>query len=178
MPPTAIPGVPPHTPQNPRFWPTPDFGQNSGILSRLGELLNTQKNVHFLSPRGAPRVGGGGVPPYPPFHIIIVLLLTPKPPILGVPGGGPGGAPGGPPGGPPGRGPRAPARARPGRGAPGGPPGTPLPGGSFWGYPDNPFIAMVNGTSCNALELTHCVVDCINDCIVIQRCIDDRQSLR
>ena len=30
------------------------------ILSRLGELLNTQKNVHFLSPGGS---GGPGGPP-------------------------------------------------------------------------------------------------------------------
>ena len=169
----------PHTPQKPRFWPTPDFGQNSRILSRLGELLNTQKNVHFFVPRGAPRVGGGGVPPIPPISYNNCITIYPKTPLFGGPVRG---APGGPRGAP-GRGARAggPGRPRaraPGGGAPGGPPGTPLPGGSFWGYPDNPFIAIVNRTSCNALELTHCVVDCINDCIVIQRCNDDRQSMQ
>jgi len=39
-------------------------------LSRLGELLNTQKNVHFFAPRGAPpggpRPGGQKVHPWRP----------------------------------------------------------------------------------------------------------------
>ena len=42
----------------------------SKILSRLGELLNTQKNVHFFAPRGAPRGSQkgtqGGTPLDPP----------------------------------------------------------------------------------------------------------------
>ena len=38
-------------------------GQKSGILSRLGELLNTQKNVHFFAPPGHPR--GRGFPGVP-----------------------------------------------------------------------------------------------------------------
>ena len=37
----------------------PGGGSKKGAkLSRLGELLNTQKNVHFLSPRGDPPRGG------------------------------------------------------------------------------------------------------------------------
>ena len=37
-------------------------------LSRLGELLNTQKNVHFLPPPGgSPRGGQNGTPGGPPF---------------------------------------------------------------------------------------------------------------
>ena len=37
----------------------PGGGSKKGAkLSRLGELLNTQKNVHFLSPRGNPPRGG------------------------------------------------------------------------------------------------------------------------
>ena len=113
-------------------------------LSRLGELLNTQKNVHFLAPPGgppgAPLVGPKGHP-FPwglfyPFSYIIVLLLSQNRPIFGPilgprsgphfgpPGrGGPGGARGGP-GGPPGNFPGAP-------GGPGGP-----PGGSRRGVPD------------------------------------------
>ena len=36
-------------------------------LSRLGELLNTQKNVHFFAPGGwAPRGPPGGSPQTPP----------------------------------------------------------------------------------------------------------------
>ena len=85
----AVPGgaVP-----DPKKWPK---------LSRLGELLNTQKNVHFFVPgagpgggaRGGSRGGSRG----------------------GCPGGCPGGAPGGPapPGNFPAR-PPAPARGRPG----------------------------------------------------------------
>ena len=65
---------------------TPKNGQNRGpgkcpILSRLGELLNTLRNVHIF---GAPP---GGPPPGAP----------PGPPSGGVPGGVPmGGSPGGP----------------------------------------------------------------------------------
>ena len=43
-------------------------------LSRLGELLNTQKNVHFFAPRGAP---GGGAP-------LEAQKCTQNGPILGV----------------------------------------------------------------------------------------------
>ena len=39
-------------------------------LSRLGELLNTQKNVHFLAPRArGPKNAPRGVPPWTP-HLI------------------------------------------------------------------------------------------------------------
>ena len=47
-----------HTPICPGGPKNPNFVQKTRILSRLGELLNTQKNVHFLAPRGT-----GGVHP-------------------------------------------------------------------------------------------------------------------
>ena len=125
-------------------------------LSRLGELLNTQKNVHFFAPLGSPQSppdpgpwgGPRGVSP-PGISKTYVFwpifagsgLIRPDPP--GPPSGArPGraggnfpeirGAPRGPPRGPP-------------RGAPGtppggpflGPPGTPL-GTPFWGPPGDP----------------------------------------
>ena len=39
---------------------TPSRGGPAGgpKLSRLGELLNTQKNVHFFAPRGSRAPGG------------------------------------------------------------------------------------------------------------------------
>ena len=55
------------------------------IVSRLGELLNTQKNCANFAPPGGPGGPPGGVPPGP-------YLGDP-------PGGVPWGAPGGPQGG-------------------------------------------------------------------------------
>ena len=97
-------------------------------LSRLGELLNTQKNVHFLAPRaprgpGAQNVHPGGYPLDPPFDCKIPLEMVPKGPILGAHTGGPRRAPGGAPGAPGGPGPGG--RKFP----PAGPRGAPGPGG-------------------------------------------------
>ena len=100
-------------------------------LSRLGELLNTQKNVHFLHPRapGAPQ-GSRGVPKVhpqkPPIWAYNVNKEAPDRAPEWAPNWGPGGAPRGP------------------RGAPGGRPGpgeifrkifpgAPRPGGPVWG---------------------------------------------
>ena len=49
-----------HTPICPGGPKNPNFVQKTRILSRLGELLNTQKNVHFLAPPG-----DGGCTPRP-----------------------------------------------------------------------------------------------------------------
>ena len=132
----------------------PGEGQNGGSrggrkkwpkLSRLGELLNTQKNVHFFAPPGgAPRGGPGGVlggwpgTPQKPHINSKIVYIWPKRAKNGGPGRGLPGAPRGAPGAPPGRprgaaragAPRArarapgPARGRPGEGGPGPP---------FWG---------------------------------------------
>ena len=84
--------------------PSRGAGKTVPKLSRLGELLNTQKNVHFLPPRGPPRGAKkstqGGIPPGPP----VVIQNN----IVGGPEGPPSGGPGGPRG------------ARGARGAPGG----------------------------------------------------------
>ena len=106
------------------------------FLSRLGELLNTQKNVHILAPPGGPPGGPQNVHPKTP-HLIEKVFISgaPKPPFLGVPGGPPGGPPAGGARGGPG-GPR-PGNFSP-RGPPrGGPPGTPFLGGPG-GVPDRP----------------------------------------
>ena len=58
----------PHMAHMPRGAPSrggPKKGQN---LSRLGELLNTQKNVHFFAPPGDPPGGPLGGPPRPPLN--------------------------------------------------------------------------------------------------------------
>ena len=109
-------------------------------LSRLGELLNTQKNVHFFAlPRGAPPgegqkctsrglpLGGGGKTPYLSTKN---SLFPPDPAQNGPPGGGaPGGARGarggpGRPGRPARPGPARPGEIFPARAArPGGGPG-------------------------------------------------------
>ena len=82
------------------------------ILSRLGELLNTQKNVHAGpppgAPPGAPREGGlGGYPREgglgAPQELEKILNMAPWGPKRGVREGsrpGPPGAPRGPPGAP------------------------------------------------------------------------------
>ena len=136
--PTMAPdrGVWPHMggcPGDPKKWPK---------LSRLGELLNTQKNVHFLAlrggaPPGSPKVHPGRPPvgrgENPPFLVFLFIYrpgmgLQTGPPG-GCPGGCPGGRPGRPgaPGPPPARGGKfSPARSLagpPARGAPGGVPG-------------------------------------------------------
>ena len=49
-----------HTPICPGGPKNLNFVQKTRILSRLGELLNTQKNVHFLAPPG-----DGGCTPRP-----------------------------------------------------------------------------------------------------------------
>ena len=54
-------------PGYPHFGPSRGAQKKSPKLSRLGELLNTQKNVHFLAPRaprgpGAQNVHPGGYP--------------------------------------------------------------------------------------------------------------------
>lgn len=66
--------VSPFSSQILRIWATgPEKGGPEKVreLSRLGELLNTQQNVHFLGPPGNPGIlggyGGGGVPPYTPY---------------------------------------------------------------------------------------------------------------
>ena len=111
----GVPGGVPGTPRDPLRGPRGPGGAKNGgtwqgssekspiIPSRLGELLNTQKNVHFLAPRGPP-----GPPPGTP------LGGAQNGPSRGVPGGSPGtpgqapgtpsGAPPGPPPGPPWRG--------------------------------------------------------------------------
>ena len=58
-------------PGYPHFGPSRGAQKKSPKLSRLGELLNTQKNVHFLAPRAprgprGPKVHPGGYPPGPP----------------------------------------------------------------------------------------------------------------
>ena len=52
-------GYPPNCPKMGPKWGSGKKGKKGLKLSRLGELLNTQKNVHFFAPRGAPR----GEPP-------------------------------------------------------------------------------------------------------------------
>ena len=74
-PPGGVPPIPPGYPPDP---PKTRKNTRTKHLSRLGELLNTKKNVHFFRPRA----GGGG-------------LAGPQPPA-------PGGLPvAGPPQGPP-----------------------------------------------------------------------------
>ena len=101
-------------------------------LSRLGELLNTQKNVHFFAlPGGAPGAGqkctSRGGPPggvKTPLYVQINTDPGPDPAQNGPPGGGrPGGS----------RGARGARGARGGPGRPGppreiSPPGRPGPG--------------------------------------------------
>ena len=99
------------------------------FLSRLGELLNTQKNVHILAPPGgAPRGAPKCTPQNPPFNRESVHLRGPKTPLFGGPRGGPGGPPG--PGGPGGPGGPPPGKFFPPGAPPGGPPRDPLFGGS------------------------------------------------
>ena len=121
-------------------------------LSRLGELLNTQKNVHFFAPRGTPPGGGvrGGFwgvvsdPPKNPLLNTKYSLFGPKTAQNGGPGGAarepPGGAPGAPRGRPPGGAPGGAPRARaPGRGRPGGRPGRGVRDPHFGGSPEGWF---------------------------------------
>ena len=67
-------------------------GAKKGLkLSRLGELLNTQKNVHFLCTRGAPPGGAPGRPKMHPIldpfwggnNIVFSLLGAPTDPLFG-----------------------------------------------------------------------------------------------
>ena len=119
------------TPPDPHFGPCPGAPRGekkSKFLSRLGELLNTQKNVHFLAPPGGPPGGPRWGTPlgYPPV-IVKIGYLGPKWALFWGPGGGPAGAPGGAraggrPGGPGGR------PGGPGGAPRGGPPGGPLEG--------------------------------------------------
>ena len=102
-------------------------------LSRLGELLNTQKNVHFFAlPGGAPGAGQKCTPGAAlregvktPLYVQINTDPGPDPAQNGPPGGGrPGGS----------RGARGARGARGGPGRPGppreiSPPGRPGPGG-------------------------------------------------
>ena len=121
-------------------------------LSRLGELLNTQKNVHFFAPPGGGAPGGsrGGskmAPSGTPFLGGLIIQIKAKrapkrahfwalrrglrEPPGGAPGAprapGPGGAPGAPAPA------RAPARGRPPGGVPEGGPGGGLRQGSQTG---------------------------------------------
>ena len=91
-------------------------------LSRLGELLNTQKNVHFFAPprdaRGAPPGGSKKVPfwdppKYPPNNTKTIEYGPQKGSKMGPKMGPKLGPPGAPRGAPPGR------PARPGPGPPG-----------------------------------------------------------
>ena len=96
-------------------------------LSRLGELLNTQKNVHTRAPGGPPRGAYFGPPRGPPISVYNHCTQGPKNGLFG----GPGRALPGAPRGPPGRGARGAAPGGPGGrappGAPRGPPrGAPL----------------------------------------------------
>ena len=59
-------GYPPNCPKMGPKWGSGKKGKKGLKLSRLGELLNTQKNVHFFAPRGAPR--GGSPPGGPKMH--------------------------------------------------------------------------------------------------------------
>ena len=105
-------------------------------LSRLGELLNTQKNVHFFAPPGgAPRGASRGVPKCTPWGPPSGGSTNGKNYIYG-PKTGPKrgsrrGLPGGLPGGPRG----APGRGAPGAGGPAPPPGRPRAGGPAGGVP-------------------------------------------
>ena len=52
----ATPGISTDPTVDPPSWPrgaVPGGAKKWPKLSRLGELLNTQKNVHFFAPRGA-----------------------------------------------------------------------------------------------------------------------------
>ena len=95
-------------------------------LSRLGELLNTQKNVHFFAPRGGP--GGPKVhPPETPLSNKKYNIYGPEWPIFGprAPGGrGARGAPRVPGFSPPGNFPGSRLSGGPG----GGPGGNPIKG--------------------------------------------------
>lgn len=53
------PGASPKLSQTGPKWGFWKKGKKGLKLSRLGELLNTQKNVHFFAPAGLP---GGGAP--------------------------------------------------------------------------------------------------------------------
>ena len=55
-------------PQNGPKWGVSGDPKKGAKLSRLGELLNTQKNVHFLRTREPPRGGGSG---HPKMHPIL-----------------------------------------------------------------------------------------------------------
>ena len=99
------------------------------FLSRMGELLNTQKNVHFLPP-GPSRGPPGGPPGAPPDTPISILYFSSTPLGWGRFSGSARGPPGGAPGRPGARArPRAPGReifppgGGPREGPPEGPPG-------------------------------------------------------
>ena len=142
----------------PKKWPK---------LSRLGELLNTQKNVHFFAPRGGPPRGAQkctpGGPPKGGFCSTIRSSFGPKMAPKWAQNGGPGGGPGRPPGRP---GP-SPARAPPGaRGGRGRPPGEPPAGGSrrgprtgFRRPSDDPIITVPTGDA-----LRSAIAQCIGHC--------------
>ena len=127
------------SPGNPRNWPKMGGGKKGPKLSRLGELLNTQKNVHFFAPPGGSPPGSPKVHPRRPpkggFLRRIRSSFGPKKaqkwPILGVPEGVPGRPRGAP--GRPGPGPEI-SRARP-RGSPRGAPGRGVPEGVPDGVP-------------------------------------------
>ena len=64
------------------------------MLSRLGELLNTQKNVHFWPPRGPPGTPPGGGPK---MGVSGGPKMAPQTPYFGPPWGVSWGLLGGPP---------------------------------------------------------------------------------
>ena len=144
----------------------PKLSQNGGgkkwpKLSRLGELLNTQKNVHFFAPRGTPRGAKSAPPGGTPLSNINIYIYRPKMAIFGPQNGGVRGA-----------------RGRPGgaRGAPDFPPGKfsgslACPGGSrgapMKGVKNDPHSmdAIDALNDCNdAMHAMHVIsIDSIND---------------
>ena len=83
-------GVPPYPPGNPPGAPGTPENIRTKHLSRLGELLNTKKNVHFFRPR----VGGGAWPAPSPPPLVASLWQVP---LRAPPGTPPGTPPLGPP---------------------------------------------------------------------------------
>ena len=117
--------VQPHTPKLAQLGgtpPEPILSQNVRVLSRLGELLNTQKNVHFFAPPGgpppAPPQGGSKWPNYDLFSYGSAIAIgAPNGPFWGAQKGPKMGPGENPKFRPP---PRAPRAGAPGRGGSGG----------------------------------------------------------
>ena len=147
----------PYPPQTGPKWGSRGGPKKGTKLSRLGELLNTQKNVHFFAPPGGRAPGGppGGLFPYrgntPPGTYKMIGKKAQKWPILGPPGGpggGPGGAPGAPPGG---RGKFPGPPARPGRrGAPGRGPREGVSPRSYKQWPVRRGLPVLRASVCTA----------------------------